>query len=514
MPTRRRTWIPLAALAVPVTLRLALFALTKTETAPELLFPLTMALQLAVVAAILVVILWFYLLSGFGRRTKLTAGLLALGGVAAGVASVRKLEFDGQMRPHPVFRWERSAAEKLADYRGGLPATGGELDATPRPGDSPAFRGPATTGFTPGAVIPAAYRVKWRHPAGGGHGGIAVSGDAVVTIEQRGDDEAVVCSDRETGDERWVQSYPAHFATSEPLGGGGPRTTPTIRAGAAYSLGALGDLTCVNVRDGSLNWKVNALADSHAPPPMWALSGSPLVVGDRVIVNPGGTAGQAVAAYDCVTGRRIWAAGDHPAAYASPILVTLCGVPQVVVFDADGLGAHDPATGAELWRHPWKSDMGMNSAQPVPVGDTSLFVSSEKSNGGALLSVAKTGDTWAVREVWKSRKLAARYSSPVAVGGHLYGLTDGRVVCLDAASGNLAWVDGGSFGNGQILTDGQRLAVSCESGEVAVLEANPTELVEISRLELFDARTWNTPALAGHELFVRNHREIACLVGD
>ena len=513
----RRFWIPTVAVALPVALLATRYALNATDTAPQLLFPLTMASQFALVAALLVVIVWFFLLGGFGRRTKLVVGLVALAGVALVLVAVRKVEFDGQMTPHPVFRWEPSAAERLAEFRASAPATGGSVDPTPRPGDSPAFRGPAGTGLTPDAAIPEAYRVKWRHPVGGGHGGIAVSGEAIITIEQRGDDEAVVCYDRATGSERWVSSYPAHFATTEPLGGGGPRTTPTIRDGAVYSVGALGNLVCLDAATGSVKWKANALADSNAPPPMWAVSGSPLVVGELVIVNPGvdvkENSKSAVAAYDRATGQRVWATGAHPAAYASPSLMTFAGVPQVVVFDADGLGGYDPKTGSELWRHPWKSDMGMNSAQPLAVGPDTLFVSSEKSNGGSLLRVTLTDGKWAVSEVWNTRGLSARYTSPVLVNGHIYGLTDGRMVCLDPATGKRLWAEG-SYGNGQILTDGKRLVVSCESGDVAIIAANGNGHEELSRLELFDARTWNTPALAGTQLFVRNHREMACLGGN
>ena len=456
-------------------------------------------------------IAWFYLASGLGRRVKLAGSALAVAGIALAVAAVRKLEFDGNAVPHPVYRWEPSAEARLAEFRANSPPVAGRVDATPRPGDSPAFRGPARDGHTPSATVPEAYAVRWRHSVGGGHGGIAVSGDALITVEQRGGDEAVACYDRATGAERWVYAYPARFSTTEPLGGGGPRTTPSIDGGAVYSLGAVGDLVCLDAATGALKWKANALADSRAPTPQWALSGSPLVVNDLVIVNPGGTTA-AVAAYDRATGKRAWASGSHPAAYASPSLITLAGVPQVVVFDADGLGGHDPATGAELWRHPWASPMGMNSAQPIPVGPDGLFVSSEKSNGGALLRLAVNDGKWSITPAWTTRKLSARYASPVTLAGCVYGLTDGRMVCLDAATGRMNWVEG-SYGNGQILTDGTRLVVTCESGAVAVVEANPAEHVELSRLELFDARSWNTPALAGGELVVRNHREMALLGG-
>ncbi len=503
--------VPLIAAAVPAGVWLAGWAMNRSEVGAEHLFKVNMAFQLTTFAALVVVIVWFYLASGVGRRWKLGVGLTALAAVGVAFAAVRRVEFDGQMRPLFTYRWEPTADEQLAAFReSSAPAADG-ADLTAGPADSPGYRGPAGDGITPGATIPDAYQVVWKHPCGGGHAGIAVAGNGVVTLEQRDADEAVVCYDRATGAERWAFAYPARFTTLENLGGGGPRTTPLVVGGDVVTLGAVGDLVGVDGRTGRKQWAVNILADAGAVAPQWALSGSPLAVGDLVVVNPGGDQGRAVAAYDRRTGARAWAAGSHPAAYASPLLATLSGVRQVVVFDADGLGGHDATTGAELWRFPWKTDMAMNSAQPVAMGPDRLFVSSEKSQGGAVVAVTKTGSEWSAAEVWKSRALSARFASPVFAAGHLFGLADGRMVCVDAATGKRVWADG-SYGNGQILAAGDRLAVTCENGDVAVVAADPSGHRELGRTKkVFDTRTWNVPALAGGGLFARNHREIAAL---
>jgi outer membrane protein assembly factor BamB len=239
-----------------------------------------------------------------------------------------------------------------------------------------------------------------------------------------------------------------------------------------------------------------------------------VVHGNLVIVNPGvdpaNIANRAVAAYDRSTGTKVWANGRHAAAYASPQVVTLGGVPQVLVFDADGLGGYAPADGAELWRHPWKTSMGMNSAQPVVVGPDRVFVASEVSNGCAVVEVRKAADGWEAREVWRNRALAARFSGPVFFDGHVYGLSQGRLVCVEAATGRKRWADG-SFGNGQMVRAGDRLVLTTETGEVVLAAADPAEYRELGRVEVFPDRTWNVPALAGAQFVLRNHREMACL---
>jgi hypothetical protein len=50
-----------------------------------------------------------------------------------------------------------------------------------------------------------------------------------------------------------------------------------------------------------------------------------------------------------------------------------------------------------------------------------------------------------------------------------------------------------------------------ESGEIVLLEPNPSEARELTRFKVFNAKTWNPPALAGDLLLVRNDQEAACV---
>ena len=62
-----------------------------------------------------------------------------------------------------------------------------------------------------------------------------------------------------------------------------------------------------------------------------------------------------------------------------------------------------------------------------------------------------------MKEVWKNRALPARYCSPVVHAGHLFGLSNGRLICVDAATGKKKW-DDGDYGNA-LLTRYRPLAV-------------------------------------------------------
>ena len=80
----------------------------------------------------------------------------------------------------------------------------------------------------------------------------------------------------------------------ESKGGEGPRATPYFSEGKVYSLGAMGDLLCLNAASGQVIWKVNILTDNMANLPDYGVASSPLVVRDKVIVQAGGSKGRSV----------------------------------------------------------------------------------------------------------------------------------------------------------------------------------------------------------------------------
>ena len=326
------------------------------------------------------------------------------------------------------------------------------------------------------------------------------------TIEQRRDEEVVAAYDLETGAEHWTHAWAARF--EESMGGPGPRATPTWHEGRLYALGATGRLVSLDAGTGDLVWERNILVDGGAANLPWAMSGSPLVAGDLVVVLPGGTDGWSVAAYDRHTGDVAWHVLDDVQAYTSPMLVTLAGVRQVVVVTAERVVGLRPADGSLLWEHPWEVGIVPNVAQPVPVGDDGLFLSASYGKGAALIEVTPDGDRFSASTVWETHRMRNRFSSSVAVGGYVYGLDHAILACLDAATGELMW-KGGRYGDGQLLAAGDHLVVLTEDGDVVLVRATPERHEEVAGFPAIDGKTWNVPAIAGGRLLVRNAREMA-----
>jgi len=184
----------------------------------------------------------------------------------------------------------------------------------------------------------------------------------------------------------------------------------------------------------------------------------------------------------------------------------------VLVFDNDGLGSFDPATGKELWFHEWKQDPPANIAQPLVFEDGRVFISSGYGHGAAMLKVDLKGGKWGTEELWTSNRLKCKFTSPVAYDGHIYGIDEsrGKLVCLDAKTGKLKWADG-DYGNGQILLIGGDILVESEIGKLVLVAATPERHHEVASFQALEGRkNWNYLTVARGRAYVRNHEMMAC----
>ena len=451
-------------------------------------------------------LLWFRF-----RRVRIFGGLLLVAGAA--VSCLQANGLDGAGKPQissRLFADTETTAIAAAILDRNEPF---KIHVESNEPSFPCFRGADGLGVAAVADLRGDWsalppRTVWRRPLGAGWSGFAIDAGQAFTQEQVSDSETVVCYDLATGREQWSHADRAHFESAS--AGDGPRATPAVAGDCVYSLGGAGLLNCLDRRTGRRRWSVDILADSDASNLMHALSGSPLVVDELVVVSAGGDRGKSLAAYDRATGRRAWRAGDDPAGYGSPLVCTLAGRRQIVILNRPGLAAHDVLTGCVLWTFPWSNSTETNCSQPIPVGENRLFVSSGYGKGCALLEIeARETGPWSVRTLWTSRSLKTKFASAVIHAGHAYGLDDGILCCVDLADGRRRW-KAGRYGHGQVLLAGDKLVVQCESGEVALVAADPAGHRELGRFAALVGKTWNYPALAGRWLLCRNDREAAC----
>ena len=352
------------------------------------------------------------------------------------------------------------------------------------------------------------FAEKWRRPIGAGWSSFAIAGRYCFTMEQRSELECTTCYDLETGQQLWIHQQPERFR--EISGGEGPRATPEYVDGLLYTLGATGVLNCLDATTGKVLWSQDVLRAFDATNCLFGACCSPLVVGDLLLVNPGGK-NASVVAFNRMNGDLIWQAGDAEASYASLCCMTFDGVKQVLHFNAEGLDAHDLETGAILWSVPWVSneEERNNVCQPIQISEHALIVSSGYGRGCALIDVRKKNGHFRTETLWKTNSLKSKFASAVYSEGYVYGLDEGIMVCVDCKTGKRTWKNG-RYRHGQLLLAGDAILVQAESGYLALVERNPSRFRELARWDGFSHRTWAHPVAVKNAILVRSDREMIC----
>ncbi len=463
--------------------------------------------------AFALLLIWWTCFSRARWRLRLGVTLGVLGTLGLGAALFRIRGVSGDLVPILTPRWVKSGrSESASPVAVATPATDASRDTVTRP-DFPQFLGPDRTAVLAGPALDADWAARpprelWRCKVGPGWSGFAITGSRAVTQEQDGARELVTCYDLLTGRPLWSHGDAAHY--DNPVGGEGPRATPTLVGDRVFTLGSTGRLNALDLATGRVLWTKDLVAETGAKMPEWGYAGSPLVLEGRVIVSAGGTENQSLVALRADTGERIWAAGTAPAGYGSPFVATLAGRRQILAYNHRRITAHDAAEGAVLWEYPWGRGYP-HVAVPVIAGENRVVFSAGYGVGSELLEIKATADgQLAAERVWQSLKLKAKLANPVARDGFLYGLDDGMLTCLDLRDGAQRWKEG-RYGHGQGLLIGDLFLLMAESGELVLLRPTPTGPNELHRFRVLPSKTWNPPALAGDVLLVRNDLEAVCL---
>jgi outer membrane protein assembly factor BamB len=393
-------------------------------------------------------------------------------------------------------------------------------------------------------------KVLWRMPIGAGYSGPAVVGDRVFVMDrERAKDkdgnplrptrqgipgnERVVCYRATDGKLLWEHAYDCPYKISYPSG---PRTTPLVHQDRVYTLGAMGDLLCLDASNGSVRWAKNLPREYKVDAPVWGWAGHLLLDGDLIYSLVGGE-GSAVVAFHKDTGKEAWRAlTTAEIGYSAPMIYKAGGKRQLIVWLYEAIHALDPATGKEYWKQPYPSTTAMQ--QPavnivtVRRQDDLLFLSTYY-HGPMMLKMA--ADKPAATVLWQGKSNTEKkpdgvhilMAPPLLKDGHIYGIcAHGELRCLQADTGKQLWetyaaTDGkkADCASAFVIPQGERCIIANDQGYLILAELSPKGYKEIDRARILEpihhayGRTvvWSHPAFARRCVFARNDKEIICV---
>lgn len=518
----KKIWFPLAVVLMVVVSIVASFLIEKIQFAryfTAMVMPLLGGL---------VILIWYLLRRGLPLKQKLLVlGLVVLTPLLF-LGIFRREGFAGAGYPQFVPRWAPERGADLAEAGPGLEVA--NHDTTPNgstlaPEEFEAaravrynFSGPSRTHTMPRRAFSTDWAANppkelWRRDIGTGWGSFSVAGGRAFTLEQRGDEEWTSCYSLLQGQLLWRTTRPARF--TEGMSGAGPRSTPFVDGERVFALGGEGDLACHSVDDGSILWQRNILegpGGENRGNLFYGKSCTPLRVGDLVVVT-GGVRGGTLLAFDASSGAPVWTAGDpsEESRYSSPMVATLAGREMILAVNQNSLTGHVPATGEVILRIDWPGKMFPKSSQPIPLGGDRILCTASYGMNSFVAEVSVGADgKLTSKDLWRRNRMKTKFSTSPPYKGYSYGLDEGIFCCVDLADGEKVW-KGGRYGYGQnLLVEDVVLMQMERTGEIVLIEPNPTALKELARLNALSGKTWNAPSIAGRYLLVRNGEEAAC----
>lgn len=387
---------------------------------------------------------------------------------------------------------------------------------------------------------------RWRAKIGGGYTGPAVAKGKVYLMDRQVAEktkapgnafargvipgtERVLCLNAVDGSVVWEHRYDCTYTMSYSTG---PRCTPVVRDGKVWTLGAEGNLFCLDAENGKVLWSRDFKKDFSASTPMWGFAGHPLLDGQRLICLCGGPGSVAVA-FDKDSGQEIWRSLDaREPGYAPPTMIEVGGSKQLILWHPQSVNSLDPATGKVFWSHPWDVRAGLTVATPRLAGDLLLLSSFYTSSKCFRLNATKPAATlqWEGKSFSEKNTdtLHSLMSTPFIENGHLYGVcSHGQLRCLKFETGERLWETFAAttgdkpvrWANAFLVKQADRYFLANEQGDLIIAKLTPKGYEELSRTSLLKPTTtdprravvWSHPAFANQCVFARNDEEIVCV---
>lgn len=390
-------------------------------------------------------------------------------------------------------------------------------DAKPTPAPWSAWRGHDGRGIWAGPV-PVRWskseNITWQAKVPGrGHASPVIWNDQlfIVTADPASQEQLLLCFDRPSGKELWRRSV--HQGGFMKLHGKNSHASATpVCDGERVVVAFINhDALWVTAYDlqGKQLWqsKVGSFDSEHG-------YGSSLALyQELIIVNGDNLVDCFVAALDRKTGKTVWrtprpTSGKH-GSYATPVVATIAGRPQLLLPGMSATFSYDPATGKEHWRCPGPAEVMANT----PAWNDQLVFTSGGYPEKEIFALRADGqgDVRQTHLLWRSRQFVAYVPSPIWYDGRLYVVADnGVATCYEGTTNRLIWQHRlkGNFSASPLVAGGH-IFVTNEAGVTYVYK--PGDRFELVAENDLGDGGFASLAFAPGQIFIRTENQLFCI---
>ena len=361
---------------------------------------------------------------------------------------------------------------------------------------------------------------RWERALGEGHSAVVVDGNRIYTMYRvpgmlsmvrRTQAETIAAFDAATGKTIWEHTYDSPTGGLNLSEGAGPHATPLIVGNTLFAIGSHMELFALDKNTGKVLWQHHVVKEYGAKEDDRGYSPSPIAYKDTILV-PARKAGASVIAFNQKTGAVAWNAGDYDTGPGSPVLITVSGQDQAVISGANEMVGIDPNNGAVLWKHPHKTDWGLNISTPVwNASDNTLLISAAYNNGSRLLKLTQAGGKTSVQELWFSNRVRSHIGTLIRLGDFAIASSGDFGPCptvgVDLKTGQVLW-QSRDFARSTFLYADGKLIIMDEDGNIGLARPTREGLNVLAKASVLSNRAWTVPTLVGTTLYIRDRAKM------
>jgi outer membrane protein assembly factor BamB len=389
----------------------------------------------------------------------------------------------------------------------------------------PQFRGPTGQGIASGAG-PLKWSkdtgIAWKMPlaAQGWSSPVIADGKIILTGSRKDGDTTHLTAfalDVATGKTLWnIDLFKPTEEEMKALHGKNSlaSSTPVIADDIVYvHFGHMGS-AALRIADGEVVWKKQI---SYKP--MHGNGGSPIIVGDLLVVNADAEIDPSIVAFHRKDGTIAWRTPRDQKvrsafSFSTPLVVETDGRKEILSAGSGMIGAYAPEDGRLLWKATYGEGY---SVVPRPVVAEGIAYVATGYNIPKLIAIRlgkATGDITKTHIVWEVTRRMPKTPSMIATQGQILALDDtGALTGLNAKSGEPVWNEKlpGNFSASPILT-GDTLYAVTEDGVCYVVKISPDGAKIQFETDLAE-RTLASPILLSGALYLRTEKHLWKITG-
>lgn len=373
----------------------------------------------------------------------------------------------------------------------------------------------------PRNFLPQNAAVAWERTFPENKAGLTLHENRAYVFYHEGNEDVLTALIEKTGETIWETRYDEPFPGSGY--GPGPNAAPLITDEQIFTISGNGKLRAYERINGKFLWQKDFVETYNSEIPWHGYAATPIVYQNTIIAPIGGEE-IGIAAFDMKTGELKWSSDTLYIGYASPILIEVENVSQLVLFAKRKVLALNPNTGTKIWEIQHDTTP-LHNAACLPLWHSKkqiLWIGVRSGNGLPSPNSFTTGikieavdSDFTAKKLWKNGEIFVEaYANAVLIDEIVYVSVGGgrrsMFTAQNIETGKKVW-DMRGFQAAKMISAMDKLLILDEVGRFVLAKPTETGLDIIGERKFTFRRNWTLPAMNAHSFLLRDGNRVIAL---